>query len=477
MATHYVQSNTLYLAGSGVVAADTSVTLTAFTDIYGNVLTMSDFGAIGYITLEPDTTNEEAAQFTGITANANGTYTLTGVSTLLAVSPYTATSGLVRSHVGGSKVVITDNVGFWNTFGNVNNTNTWADVQTFSVPAVQATNPTLSTQVANKAYVDGVAIAGAPDATTTVKGIGKVSVAPASPTSPVFVGDNDPRVAPNDYATSTGSANAYVLTLGAAPAALAAGQQYSFKANFTNTGASTLNVNSLGAKNIYKLASTALVAGDIISGAVVIVRYDGTEFQLVSPPGKTATSTLDTGTSANQIVELNSSAQLPAVDGSLLTGIPIFKTSGAPGTTTTNTTATVLTYSLPGGVLSTNKGVRMRFATSVAVVNTTASGTYTVSYGGTTIASWIFGGSSTSQTYNLIVDLVLMGAGATNSQVASTVGSAERAAGTTGSAAASGLASTFTAAIDSTTAQNIVVSCTAAASVTGTLISYFIESI
>jgi hypothetical protein len=45
-----------------------------------------------------------------------------------------------------------------------------------------------------KEYIDGIAIAGAPDATTAIKGLVKMSVAPTSPTSPIAVGDNDGRV-------------------------------------------------------------------------------------------------------------------------------------------------------------------------------------------------------------------------------------------------------------------------------------------
>jgi hypothetical protein len=54
--------------------------------------------------------------------------------------------------------------------------------------------PTISTDVANKGYVDGIAVAGAPDADASTKGITKLSVAAASPTNPISVGDNDPRV-------------------------------------------------------------------------------------------------------------------------------------------------------------------------------------------------------------------------------------------------------------------------------------------
>lgn len=49
-----------------------------------------------------------------------------------------------------------------------------------------------------KEYIDGVAIAGAPDASASTKGIVKMSTAPASPTSPIAVGDNDPRVPTQD---------------------------------------------------------------------------------------------------------------------------------------------------------------------------------------------------------------------------------------------------------------------------------------
>jgi len=201
--TKYVQSNTLYLAGSGVIVGATSITLTTFTDIYENVLTMADFGTVGYITLEPNTTNEEAATFTGVTANANGTYTLTGVKSGLAQSPYTETSGLVRSHSGGTQVVITDNVQFWNTFPNKNNDATIAATYTFTSPNypridTATPGPVDDEEFATKKYVDDIVVSGAPDASDVTKGITKLSVAAVSPTDPIAVGDNDTRVPTQD---------------------------------------------------------------------------------------------------------------------------------------------------------------------------------------------------------------------------------------------------------------------------------------
>lgn len=150
MALSYVQANTLFLSGSGVIVGATTISLTSFADIYGNVLTMASFGSKGYGTLEPDTTNEEAYTFTGVTANANGTYTLTGVASALAQTPYTETPGLVRQHSGGTKVVITDNVAFWNTFANKQNNETITGTWTFNTaPSSLSATPASTSALGN----------------------------------------------------------------------------------------------------------------------------------------------------------------------------------------------------------------------------------------------------------------------------------------------------------------------------------------
>ena len=64
--------------------------------------------------------------------------------------------------------------------------------------------------------------------------------------------------------------------------AYAAGQMFYWVAAGDNTGAVTLNIDSLGAKSVTRDGSVALAAGDIKSGEVVVVVYDGTRFQVVS---------------------------------------------------------------------------------------------------------------------------------------------------------------------------------------------------
>ena len=81
-------------------------------------------------------------------------------------------------------------------------------------------------------------------------------------------------------ATVGGTADAITLTPSPAITAYAAGQRFVFIASGANTGATTVNVNSVGSRSITKNGTTALAAGDIPSGALVSIIYDGTRFQL-----------------------------------------------------------------------------------------------------------------------------------------------------------------------------------------------------
>ena len=87
-------------------------------------------------------------------------------------------------------------------------------------------------------------------------------------------------------APSGGSANAQTVgTTIPGAFALTAGARVYFIAGFTNTGATTLNVNSTGATNIFRrtlAGPVALVGGEIIVNTVTVVSYDGTRFQLLS---------------------------------------------------------------------------------------------------------------------------------------------------------------------------------------------------
>jgi hypothetical protein len=73
---------------------------------------------------------------------------------------------------------------------------------------------------------------------------------------------------------SGGSANAQTITLAPVPIALSLGMTVTFTAQFTNTGACTLDVNGLGADNIQRHGSN-LAGGEIISGRTYTMVADG----------------------------------------------------------------------------------------------------------------------------------------------------------------------------------------------------------
>jgi hypothetical protein len=84
--------------------------------------------------------------------------------------------------------------------------------------------------------------------------------------------------------TTTGSGNAYVLALAPPITAYTTNQCFTFKANFTNSAAATLNINGLGAKALKKYVSavvTDLAANDVTNGQIIHTCYDGTNMQLV----------------------------------------------------------------------------------------------------------------------------------------------------------------------------------------------------
>lgn len=79
---------------------------------------------------------------------------------------------------------------------------------------------------------------------------------------------------------TTGSSNAYVATLSPALLSLTTGAQVTFVANFSNTAAATLNVNSLGAVSILRPDGTATIKNSILSGAIYTVTYNGSSWVL-----------------------------------------------------------------------------------------------------------------------------------------------------------------------------------------------------
>ena len=82
------------------------------------------------------------------------------------------------------------------------------------------------------------------------------------------------------YGITTGAANTYAVALNPVLAAYVDGVGIAVKINVDNTGASTINVNSLGAKTIKKPNGNDVSAGNLKAGSIYSLRYNGTNFIL-----------------------------------------------------------------------------------------------------------------------------------------------------------------------------------------------------
>jgi hypothetical protein len=95
----------------------------------------------------------------------------------------------------------------------------------------------------------------------------------------------------NGYCADAGVNDTYACNLSPAVTAYVAGTHYRFKANTANTGAASINFNSVGALTIVKLAggvTTTLADNDIRAGQMVECVYDGTNCQMMSQVGNAA---------------------------------------------------------------------------------------------------------------------------------------------------------------------------------------------
>jgi hypothetical protein len=180
MAQKFLQVQPIKLAGSGVNATATSITVQSFQDPQGNNITTSDIGDALYFTLEPNTSREEVCSATTITQNADGTATISGITRNLNYkSPYTQISSTGFPHAGGTLLIVSNNPQLYDDMSSNANDETITGTWTFDADAYprvddQTTLPTAEAEFATKAYADSLSIAGAPDSSQTQKGLTEV---------------------------------------------------------------------------------------------------------------------------------------------------------------------------------------------------------------------------------------------------------------------------------------------------------------
>lgn len=164
-----VQCAQTTLTGAGIGTTDVTILLTALKSPAGATLTMTNFGTIGYMVLEPNTNAKlENISFTGIIQNAGGTATLTGVTRGIDfVSAFTSSTTLEHAHAGGSYAICSNPAVFYSQFPTLGNNNTFTGQNTFTNFPITPNNATSSVNVAGISQLATPAQQAAGTATST----------------------------------------------------------------------------------------------------------------------------------------------------------------------------------------------------------------------------------------------------------------------------------------------------------------------
>ena len=114
-----------------------------------------------------------------------------------------------------------------------------------------------------------------------------------------YVTQSGQQIGAEVYAADSVGTDLYAVTLSPVPAAYANGMVIHFKAGVANTGACSLNVNSLGAIDIKKNHDQDLATGDIEANQIVTVVYNSTgpKFQMQSQTASSSSADIQEFTS------------------------------------------------------------------------------------------------------------------------------------------------------------------------------------
>ena len=246
------------------------------------------------------------------------------------------------------------------------------------------------------------------------------------------------------YGEPSGGTDAYVINPTPAITAYASGQCFIVKADVANTGPATLNVSGLGAKDIKKNHDVDLATGDIEAGAILVLSYDGTNFQLLSALSSEAILKSILTTKGDMIVRTASGVvRLPVgADNTVLTADSL-QTEGiaykAPAVglltqfttdvTTSGAEADLINYIIPANTIGTGGVVKGRLYVSALGIGNGSNDVFNLRLGSTVVCSLLKTGAGTSSGYTGFIDFAIYGTGATNSQEASLLVDAANASG------------------------------------------------
>ena len=373
-----------------LTAAGTSLSLTSNTDSDGNTLAAGIYA----FTINEGKPNEEH-----VIGTLSGTTVSSLTRNLSRSNGTTAQTG--KEHRKGSSIKITNHPALARIIRVLQGT----DALNGAAPLKYDAHPTFNAneQLVDKQYVDGVAIAGSPDSSTSVKGIGRISVAPVSSTIPIFVGDNDPRLPTQDENNALAG----------------------------NSGTAVSTSNKL------------IDAADVAENAASKIVRRKSDLNITVP----TTPTASTDAASKAYAE---SAAIKKI--SIIT---------ADATSPSNTTETnLISVTVPGGTLGTANGVRLKAYLSSLEMNANGDFTLRCKYGGATLATLTLPSGSISGGKGFI-EFLLLATGAANTQEGSGLIFATPG-GVTSSGAIALAAASGASGVDSTADQTLLITTQAA---------------
>lgn len=193
--------------------------------------------------------------------------------------------------------------------------------------------------------------------------------------------------------TSTGTANAQVVaTVVPNGFSLYAGVMVAFISGFNNSSTTTLNVGGSGVKNVFRQISSAAAAcagGEIVANQLVVVVYDGTQWQLINnallptqvlrtfAALSVSTGDIFYGSASNTVQRLAA-----GTNGHILTlaaGVPSWAANSIAATQTEVEAGSITTAWISPGTAKYSPGVAKAFVNFTSGASPTLNAAYNVS--------------------------------------------------------------------------------------------------
>lgn len=156
----------------------------------------------------------------------------------------------------------------------------------------------IQTQLDARAPLASPALTGTPTAPTAGAGTNTTQIATTAFVQAAAGAITNHSVSGTLYVAAAGSSGAFTGNTTPSYTAYTTGDIILMKANHSPSGSTTLNLNSLGAKSIKRTFSDgtkfATVSGDILSGRLYWLLYDGTDYLILNAAGRVGWSLQDT---------------------------------------------------------------------------------------------------------------------------------------------------------------------------------------